>query len=167
MTAAHDEPKPTSGPGDLPGQVPLLLAMAFRAMNDRFLGRLAELGREPLRPAHGYTFRYLAAHTDATTVDLASYLGITKQAASKAVAELEGWGYLTRHPHPRDRRAHTLALTGRGRDYLRQADQLWAEAEQEWAELIGADRLAAVRADLETYLRHTYGGTEVPLRPVW
>ncbi|GAA1928618.1 MarR family winged helix-turn-helix transcriptional regulator [Streptantibioticus ferralitis] len=154
------------GPG-LPGQVPLLLAMVFRAMNDQFHARLAELGREPLRPAHGYTFRYLATHTDATTADLAAYLGITKQAASKAVAELHEWGYLERRPHPHDRRAQTLALTRRGRDYLQLADQLWTEAEQLWTDLIGADRLEAVRRDLQTYLNHTYGDNEAPLRPLW
>ncbi|MGW7003345.1 MarR family winged helix-turn-helix transcriptional regulator [Streptomyces sp. NPDC054933] len=158
---------PDSDGADLPGQVPLLLAMAFRAMNDQFHARLSELGREPLRPAHGYTFRYLAAHTGATTADLAAYLGITKQAASKAVTELHEWGYLERHPHRHDRRAQTLALTRRGHDYLQLADQLWIEAEQQWTELIGADRLDAIRHDLQTYLNHTYGNTEAPLRPLW
>ncbi|MFI9721995.1 MarR family winged helix-turn-helix transcriptional regulator [Streptomyces sp. NPDC052396] len=155
-----------SSPTD-PGQVPLQLAVAYRAMTDRFHARLAELGREPLRPAHGYTFRYLAAHPAATTVDLAAHLGITKQAASKAVAELQDWGYLERLPHPTDRRAQLLALTDHGRAYLRLADELWAEAEQHLAEVIGPDQLAALSQALRTYVDHTYGDQAVPFRPVW
>ncbi|MDH6577699.1 MarR family winged helix-turn-helix transcriptional regulator [Kitasatospora sp. MAP5-34] len=159
---------PTAGADDRrPGEVPLLLAMAFRAMSDHLHSRLAELGREPLRPAHGYVFRYLADHPDATTVDLASHLGVTKQSASKTVTELAEWGYLQRHPHPTDRRAQVLRLTDRGREYLRLADQLWAEAEQRWADLIGPDRLAAIHHDLRAYLDHLHDGRPAKLRPVW
>ncbi|GAA1928395.1 MarR family winged helix-turn-helix transcriptional regulator [Streptantibioticus ferralitis] len=150
-----------------PGQVPLLLAIAYRAMTDHFHSRLAELGREPLRPAHGYTFRYLADHPDATTVDLAAHLGITKQAASKAVAELQDWGYVQRRPHPVDKRAQSLTLTKRGHEYVHLADQLWAEVEQRFAEVIGPDRLAALDQDLRAYIDYVYGDQPVPFRPVW
>ncbi|WP_269854811.1 MarR family winged helix-turn-helix transcriptional regulator [Streptomyces sp. RPT161] len=150
-----------------PGQVPLLLAIAYRAMTDHFHSRLTELGREPLRPAHGYTFRYLAAHPGATTVDLAAHLGITKQAASKAVAELQDWGYVRRQPHPVDKRAQSLALTERGHEYVRLADRLWAEVEQRFADIIGPDRLAALDQDLRAYIDHVYGDQPVPFRPVW
>ncbi|MEU6172085.1 MarR family transcriptional regulator [Streptantibioticus parmotrematis] len=148
-------------------QVPLLLAIAYRAMTDHFHARLAELGREPLRPAHGYTFRYLADHPRATTVDLAAHLGVTKQAASKTVAELADWGYLRREPHPTDRRAQVLALTERGHDYLRLADRLWSEVERDLADVVGADRVTALGHDLRAYIRHVYGDQPVPLRPVW
>ncbi|NUR58872.1 MAG: winged helix-turn-helix transcriptional regulator [Catenulispora sp.] len=150
-----------------PGQVPLLLATAYRTMTDRFHARLAELGREPLRPAHGYTFRYVASNPDATTVDLAAHLGVTKQAASKAVTELADWGYVERRPHPTDKRAQVLALTRRGRDYLKLADRLWAEVEAGLAEVIGRERLAALDRDLRAYLDATHGDQAVPLRPVW
>ncbi len=144
-----------------------MLAMTFRAMSDHLHTRLAELGREPLRPAHGYVFRYLADHPVATSVDVAAHLGVTKQSASKTVAELADWGYLERAPHPVDRRAQILLLTERGREYLRLADRLWAEAEQQWADLIGDDRLAAVRDDLRRYLDHLPDGRPSGLRPVW
>jgi DNA-binding MarR family transcriptional regulator len=147
--------------------VPLLLATVYRAMTDRFHARLAELGREPLRPAHGYTFRYLASNPGATTVDLAAHLGVTKQAASKAVTELTDWGYVERRPHPADKRAHVLALTRRGRDYVKFADRLWAEIEAGLADVIGPDRLAALDHDLRAYLDATHGDQAVPMRPVW
>ncbi|MGK4579310.1 MarR family winged helix-turn-helix transcriptional regulator [Kitasatospora sp. HPMI-4] len=159
---------PAAGSADRrPGEVPLMLAMTFRAMTDHLHARLAESGREPLRPAHGYAFRYLADHPGATTVDLASHLGVTKQSTSKTVAELADWGYLQRHPHPTDRRAQILQLTDRGQEYLRLADQLWSETEQRWAELIGIDRLDAIHHDLRTYLDHLPGSHPAGLRPVW
>jgi DNA-binding MarR family transcriptional regulator len=151
-----------------PGEVPILFAMVYRAMTDQMHDRLTELGREPLRPAHGYVFRYIEKAGPATVVELAAQLDVTKQAASKTVAELVGWGYLERRPHPTDRRAQVLALTQRGEDYVRLADRLWAEVETYWAELIGEDRLEAVHADLTTYLESRYGdGDRVKLRPVW
>ncbi len=150
-----------------PGQVPLLLAVAYRAMTDQFHARLAELGREPLRPAHGYTFRYLASHPEATTIRLAAQLGVTKQAASKAVAELEDWGYVERRPHATDKRAQVLALTARGHEYLELADRLWAEAEEQLADVIGTERLAALDRDLRAYIAAVHGDQAVSLRPVW
>ncbi len=147
--------------------MPLLFAMVYRAMTDHMHDRLAELGREPLRPAHGYVFRYLAGTGPVTVVELATQLDVTKQAASKTVAELVGWGYIERRPHPTDRRAQVLALTVRGEEYVRLADRIWGEVEDHWAALIGEDRLEAIRADLSAYLDSRYGDSRVKLRPVW
>jgi DNA-binding MarR family transcriptional regulator len=149
------------------GRIPLLLAMTCRAMTDHLHAKLAAEGREPLRPAHGYSFRYLAERDDATTVDLAAHLGMTKQAATKIVAELEDWGYLERRPHPTDRRARALVLTDRGREYLRHATDLWGEVEDEWASLIGSDRLRQVHDDLAAYVAHASADGTPLLRPIW
>jgi DNA-binding MarR family transcriptional regulator len=151
-----------------PGEVLLLIAMVYRALTDQMSERLTELGREPLRPAHGYVFRYLQTAGPVTVVELASRLDVSKQAASKTVTELVEWGYMERRPHATDRRAKVLALTERGEDYLRLADRLWAEVESSWASLIGQDRLDAIRADLTVYLDSRYGDDDrVKLRPVW
>jgi DNA-binding MarR family transcriptional regulator len=142
--------------------------MTYRAMTDQMHDRLQELGREPLRPAHGYVFRYLiAAPGPVTIVELASQLDVSKQAASKTVAELVEWGYLTRSPHATDGRAQVLELTERGRDYVRLADQIWTEVEDYWAALIGPDRITAIREDLSAYLDSRYGDERVKMRPVW
>ncbi|ROP38924.1 MarR family winged helix-turn-helix transcriptional regulator [Saccharothrix texasensis] len=142
----------------------MLFARSFRLMTDRFHERLAGQDLEPLRPAHGFAFRYLAVQPSATAVDLAAHLGVSKQAATKTVAELVDWGYVHRSPHPTDRRAHALTLTGKGRAYLRLADALWAELEAEFAAVVGAGQLAVLRHALETYLADADPGG---LRPVW
>jgi DNA-binding MarR family transcriptional regulator len=92
---------------------------------------------------------------------------VTKQAASKTVAELAEWGYLTRSPHATDGRAQVLELTDRGRDYVRLADQIWTEVEEYWAAIVGSDRIEAIRQDLSAYLDSRYGDERVKMRPVW
>ncbi|GAB3686751.1 MarR family winged helix-turn-helix transcriptional regulator [Actinocorallia lasiicapitis] len=148
-------------------QIAFLLAMAYRAMTDRVHARLAEEGREPLRPAHGYTFQFLSHGGEVTAVELGQRLGVTKQAATKIAAELEEWGYLTRRPHPTDRRARVLELTQRGWDYIRHVETLWTEAESEWAELIGQERLEEVRSAMSVYVAHVGAETGPLMRPVW
>lgn len=149
------------------GEIPLLLAMTFRAMTDRVHERLAEEGREPLRPAHGFAFRFLADRTDTTVVDLAAHLGVTKQAASQLVIELEGWGYVERRAHPSDGRARVVVLTRRGRAYIEHVTQLWGEVEDEWERLVGPQRLRQIQDDLGAYVAYAGGDARVHLRPVW
>lgn len=148
-------------------ELPFLLAMAFRAMTDRLHTQLAAEGREPLRPAHGYTFRFVADHAEPSVVALAEHLEVSKQAASQLVAELEDWGYLTRRKNPRDGRAVTLSLTRKGRAYIAHVDGIWASVEEEWAALVGVQRLAAVRRDLAAFIANSATDDPPRLRPVW
>ncbi|GAA3443235.1 MarR family winged helix-turn-helix transcriptional regulator [Planomonospora venezuelensis] len=148
------------------GEIPFLLAMTYRAMTEALHERIAAEGREPLRPAHGYTFRLLLDRGGATSVELAEHLGVTKQAASKIVAELEDWGYVERRPHATDGRARVLALTDKGRAYVRHADDMWADIEDRWGEVIGAERLDRIHEDLRAYVDEVAGGRAV-LRPIW
>ncbi|MEU0879953.1 MarR family winged helix-turn-helix transcriptional regulator [Lentzea sp. NPDC005914] len=146
--------------------VTMLLAMSYRAIGDQFHDRLEQIGLEPLRPAHGYVFRLLKAKR-ATTVDIGQHLGVTKQAAAKIVNELDEWGYVTREPHPTDKRAQYVTLTGKGRDYLRLADNLWSDLENEMAEAIGPGTLDTIKQGLTAYLQHVHGDDQPGLRPVW
>ncbi len=121
-----DEPRDLADP-DRPGSAAILLGMGFRALTDRFHELLRAEGREPLRPAHGFVFRLLAAGDAVTPTQLAADLSVSRQAAVKLVAELERWQYVARAPHPRDGRAHVVALTARGRASVELADRLWAQ----------------------------------------
>ncbi|GAA3209138.1 MarR family transcriptional regulator [Actinocorallia longicatena] len=148
-------------------RIAFLLAMAHRAMTDRLHQWLAEEGREALRPAHGYTFRFLAEGGVVTSVELGQRLGVSKQAATKIAAELEEWGYVVRRPHPTDGRARALGLTQRGLDYISHVDGLWDEAEAEWAALIGPERLEETREAIAAYVEHASAKGAPLLRPVW
>lgn len=169
---AKDAP-PDSDPVDgladpaRPGSAAILLAMGFRAMTDRFHALLRAEGHEPLRPAHGFVFRLLTEHGALTATALAGHLAVSRQAAAKAVAELEGWGYVTRRPHPVDGRAQVLALTARGRAYVVHADALWAQVEREWAEVAGEEEVAAAKSAIAAWVRRPAGEGPAALRPVW
>jgi DNA-binding MarR family transcriptional regulator len=126
----------------------VLMRDAFIALNDLVIARLSERGHAEVRTAHGAVFQYL---DDAgTTVSvLAVRAQMTKQAMAELVGYLEGHGYVTRLPDPADRRAKLVLPTARGREVIRIAQELVPELEARVSSLLGADRVAALRSDLE------------------
>jgi len=136
-----------------------LLAVAgdlTRRIHDGVVAR----GFTDLRPAHGFAFARLAPD-GATVTDLATHLGVTKQAASQLVEEIVRKGYAERRPHPVDARARLVVLTGRGWECARAAEAAAAEVVGAWAELLGEGEIAALRKRL---LRIAPYG---PVRPAW
>ena len=101
---------------------------------------------------HGLAARYLLGRDDVTTVELARHLGITKQSASEVVGLLERSGTVRRAPHPTDGRARVLLLTDDGEAKLALGRRRWERIEDEWAELVGRDKLEVVREVLEALL---------------
>ncbi len=148
-------------------EIPALLAMAFRGVMAQVHQRLAAEGFDDVRPAHGFAFQYLSHHPAATAAELGQHLGMSKQAAVQLVDELQERGYVVRGPHPTDRRARAIALTQRGWDCIHRVVELWRDAEDRWVELIGAERVRQLHADLATLVADTAGGGPAALRPVW
>jgi DNA-binding MarR family transcriptional regulator len=120
----------------------------------------------PLTVVHGLAANYLVGHRDVTSSDLARYLKITKQSASEVVAVLETAGIVRRAPHPTDRRARVLLLTDAGRTKLDDGRRQWQDLEDEWATLVGRDRLGILREVLESYLTAEEANTRAPCRDV-
>ncbi|MFF8969183.1 MarR family winged helix-turn-helix transcriptional regulator [Streptomyces sp. NPDC014995] len=112
------------------------------------------------RPAYGFAFTRLAPD-GATVTELATHLGVTKQAASQLVDELVRKGYVERRPHPGDARARLVVLTERGWECTRAAEEAAAEAVRAWAEVLGEGEVRALRDGLVRIA--PYG----PLRPTW
>jgi DNA-binding MarR family transcriptional regulator len=50
--------------------------------------------------------------------ELAAACGVTEQTMSRVLARMERTGYVTRTPHPDDRRRHVIAITEAGRAAL-------------------------------------------------
>src|SRR5688500_16565965 len=92
---------PSVAPSD---DVGLLCQVIASATSERVLHQLAEAGFDDVRVSHGYIFQGLLAG-DSTVTQLAQRLGVTAQAVSKAVTELEALGYLERQRDERDGRA--------------------------------------------------------------
>ncbi|MGX6605528.1 MarR family winged helix-turn-helix transcriptional regulator [Micromonosporaceae bacterium Da 78-11] len=140
--------------------LPVLLLGAASALVDGIDAGVRARGFTDLRPAHGFAFVRLAPD-GATVNELAAHLDVTKQAASQMVEELVGKGYVERHPHPSDARARLVVLTAQGWACTRAADAAAEETLRPWADAIGPERLAALRADLT---RLTRPGR---IRPTW
>lgn len=146
--------------------MPLLLAMAFRLLADRLHEHLADEGQPEIRPAHGFTIGYLATTGGATAVDLAAYLGVTKQGAAHITGELERWGYVEQVRHPTDGRSRLIVATAKGHSLLDRVRGFWAAEEERWAELVGAERIGDARVALEALIG-TAGREQVAVRPTW
>ena len=143
------------------------MPLAFRIMTDEIHRRLAHLGFDDARPAHGFAFVRLTPH-GATGNELAEHLGVSKQAASQMVDYLEAHGYVARRPHPSDGRGKIVVLTERGWACIRATEEILAEIEARWAGVIGQDRMRLLRDDLSRIVQEEIGDGPSPrLRPVW
>jgi DNA-binding MarR family transcriptional regulator len=80
---------------------------------------------------------------------------------------MEADGLLRRAPHTGDGRAKALELTDAGRRLLAAVEEAYAELEAGWADVVGRDRLEAVRQDLLAVLRSENDGDLPPVRPTW
>ena len=149
-------------------EIPLarLMAMAFRTLIDDLHAQLARRGWRDVRPAYGYVL--LAARDGSLTVtEVASLLGMTKQAASKLIETMVGEGYLRRGEHPEDARSKQLTLSAKGTRLLTTVEAIYAETEAKWAAVIGEPALERMRADLTRALRGLHEGELPAIRPTW
>lgn len=144
-----------------------LLSLSFSSVIDELNDRMGELGFGDIRPAHGFMFNYINPD-GATGIEIAEYLGITKQAVSKMVDYLEKSGYVRRETHPTDKRGKIIVLTEQGVLVMKIKDEILAEIEQRWTENIGTERMQLLKEDLSKLVYESNKGHESPkLKPVW
>jgi DNA-binding MarR family transcriptional regulator len=130
---------------DVP-ELDLSLASLFAgwAMAGEIQDRLAADGLDDLRFADGFVFQHLVGGPVQIGA-LAERLGVTQQAASKSVADLERRGYVERAPDPADARARLVGLTDRGRAAIEGGRRHRAALATELAERLGPRRVDAAR----------------------
>jgi DNA-binding MarR family transcriptional regulator len=88
-----------------------------------------------------------------TVGELAGRLGVTQQAASKVVVEMEAMGLVTRVSDPADSRVRRVTLTPHGQALLTAGRKARAALEQAVATEVGD--LAAAKRTLLSLLDHT------------
>ncbi|GAA2112899.1 MarR family winged helix-turn-helix transcriptional regulator [Nocardioides bigeumensis] len=121
----------------------VLLFIANRALEQRATDAVA---------AAGYTDITLAQARIAARIgpggtrvsELAAQARVTKQSAAFLVEQLETAGYVERVPDPSDGRARLVRLTERSAGMAEAANAEVDRVLGEWAEHVGADRLAVV-----------------------
>ena len=128
--------------------------------------RLRAQGWTDVRPAFG--FALLAARDQPTSVtELATLMGMTKQAASKLVEAMVAAGYAQRETGASDGRQRPVRLTPRGHQLLHSVEQIYSQLEQQWAGVIGASHVQRMRRDLVRVVSQANGGELPPIRPPW
>jgi len=140
--------RPITAGHERPTNLAVLMREAFVALNDVVIARLTERGHAEVRSAHGAVFQYLD-DTGTTVSVLANRAQMTKQAMAELVRHLETHGYVTRVPDPDDRRAKLVTPTARGHEVITIAQELVPELEGRVSRVLGADRMQALRDDLE------------------
>jgi DNA-binding MarR family transcriptional regulator len=129
----------------------LLLA---ESLNAQVLGALRERGHPELRYSHGFLFQRLVEGPRAVG-ELAADLGVTSQAVSKAVRELEALGYVRREPDPADARIRRVGLSERGVDAVEAGREIRAELNARFAGALGAGRVEAAAGTLADAVRES------------
>lgn len=141
--------------------LPVLAALAGTAANDHLLMRLHDAGFAGIRVSHGYVIQLLV-DARPTVGELAERLGVSQQAVSKTVAELESLGVVERTADERDRRVTRVALTARGQAVL---DRTRSERQAlEAAVHREVGDLAAAKQALAALLHHSGGRAAVQQR---
>jgi len=138
--------------------IALLCQVVATATTQRITGDLAGRGYDDVRPTHGYVIQGLLAG-DTTSTELAQRLGVSVQAASKTVTELEGAGYVQRVRDAHDGRARNIELTRRGRSMVQRSRTARAAVRDEIVERLG-ERDARTLAALLREVSEIYGGLD-------
>ncbi len=119
-------------------------------LNAEILERLA--AEHPhVRYAHGFLIQQLV-EAPRPIGEIAENLGVTSQAVSKAVRELEALGYVERWSDPADGRVRRVALTEKGRAVLEAGRAARAAVIRELVEALGAERADAAARTLKAAL---------------
>jgi DNA-binding MarR family transcriptional regulator len=136
-----------SNPSENPYGFVILLELVFQCIVRSLYERLALEGYDDIRLTHGYVL-YRLNFSGATITELAKLLGMTKQGASQLIDHLEQHNYVTRQPHPSDRRGKIVILTDRGRTCLHAMETIFIQQEKNWTEQLGTTHMFDLRSNL-------------------
>jgi DNA-binding MarR family transcriptional regulator len=91
------------------------------------------------------TLLYLNADEPTAMRDIAAYFGVDASYVTSLVDELENNGLAERRPHPTDRRVKTIALTAKGIEAQRRAQELMWEPPASFGALTQAEQTELAR----------------------
>ena len=126
----------------------LLLALAERHLTEALQQHLVAAGFTDHRVVHHRVMAHVT-HEGIRLTELADRAGMTKQAMSELVVELERLGYLHRSPDPSDGRAKLIGFTDKGRAAVKAATRAF----QHMDAVIGGESLTLQRHHLLSTLQ--------------
>ncbi|MFN8053535.1 MAG: MarR family transcriptional regulator [Acidimicrobiales bacterium] len=140
----------------MPGQKPtpdvdtdlvVLLQACSAALGNRVLDDVRSEVGDDVRYGDGYVFQHLVPGPLSIS-ELARRMGVSQQAASKSVADLERRRLIDRRPHPDDARASLVSLSRRGRRSVTSARRSRSDILDEVTTLLGERQTAALMRSL-------------------
>jgi DNA-binding MarR family transcriptional regulator len=135
--------------GVMPQSIQILLRDARNAIEAAVRADLAANGFGDVAPAHSALLRNIGEDGSRPS-DLAAQAGVTRQAITKLVDELERLDLVRRDPDPDDGRGVIVRYTDRGLAGVAIARKRMLALERGYAAKVGANRWAEVRSTLET-----------------
>jgi DNA-binding MarR family transcriptional regulator len=134
-----------------------LLVMSYRLLIDGLHIRLRDAGWTDVRPSYGFVL--LATRDKSTTsTELASVLGVSKQAVSKLIDAMEEAGYVRRSPGVTDGRVRSVELADRGHQLLDAVELIYRDLESEWSAVIGDRAVEQTRRNLSKVILAAHDG---------
>jgi len=115
-----------------------------------FLERLAQAmrNRQEELPSSSATLLPFVDLQGTRSTEIARRMGVSKQAAAKAVKDLETVGLLMREPDETDARASRIRFTPHGLRYMVKLHDAIDEVEADYTRLLGAEQIQALRQAL-------------------
>lgn len=145
----------------------LLVEACHAGFSQRVLDGIRTATDATVRFSDGYVFQHLVGGSKRVT-QLADLLGVSQQAASKQIADLESRGLVQRAPDDSDRRATRISLSPIGLRVVHRARAVRAAINDEVEQLLGRREAATLRRQL-VKIAATLGSdrilTERRLRP--
>lgn len=134
---------PRTGDGPQAGSHSLLarLMAVTHFIQKQTMDRLAQAERHGKLSVAYSDYFALLAERDQSPGELAERLGVSKQACSKMLRELERRGLIGRRPNPQDSRSSVLSLSPRGIAVLRDGIETSNAIQAQLIEALGAPRL--------------------------
>jgi DNA-binding MarR family transcriptional regulator len=124
------------------------LMMASRAHMAAVTARLALRGYDDF-PFASASLLWLMDEGGTRSTVLAQRAGVTKQAMSQLVRQMEGQGYLEQAPDPTDTRAKVVRMTRRGEAVKTACVEVREELNRKVTRTLGADEAALLEANLD------------------
>jgi DNA-binding MarR family transcriptional regulator len=136
-----------------------LLLRAFAWFDDALVAHLAHGGGPTLTRAQSLLMSQVPAE-GIRSAELARRVGVTRQAVSQTIAELEAHGLLQRRSDPTNASAQLVSLTLKGRRSVAVALAAFEKIEEELGNRIGVGRVH----DLRQTLSRDWGNPPDPRR---
>lgn len=126
-----------------------LLFKCARLVNEQAIARVNRKAGSapPLRAAHTALLPHLSS-AGVRGAELAKKLGVTKQAVSQLLTELEEWGVVEQVADPKDGRAKLVRFTAKGEKGVLRGLSVLRELETELCDKIGKRRMQELHTAL-------------------